>query len=576
MTRTARLHFCVLLTFSALLPHAAVAQTAADIRSAQRQAEIIQRQEQDRIQRDQEDARRQSDSVNGMDTRSLLPKIEVPRINAPCHQITAIVINDAPHLSDELKKQIADEFSGRCLNVSDIEGILTEITKYYIDHGFIAARAYLPAQDLGKGTLEILVVEGKVEKITIDDEDNNSISLGNVFPGVVGAVLNLRDLEQGIEQINRLSSNNARLDIQPGEQPGESAVVVHNQPQSRFHLNASVDNQGQESTGKTQTGITGSVDNLLGFDEFLSMTHRESTPGDQSRKYSGSDSLNFNIPFGYSTLSLGASRSKYASTLLLPSGLSLLSTGNTTSNNLRLDRVVYRSQKTRALLAATLTTKSSRNYLDGQYLSVSSRKLTVLDLDGNLNTSIAGGVLSLDLGYAQGLDAMGALKDIDNLPDSAPHAQFSKFKYGFNYSLPFAVLHRDFGFFSQLSGQKSNNVLYGSEQIQIGGLYSVRGFVKNVLTGDDGYYWRNELSIRQPVTIGSETINSRIYVGYDMGEVRNIAPNIPQGRLSGMAVGISVNWRGASWDLFNARPLTSPANMTKESGQTWFRVAYAL
>jgi len=62
------------LTFSALLQHPAVAQTAADIRSAQRQAEIIQRQEQDRIQRDQEDARRQGDSVNGMDTRSLLPK----------------------------------------------------------------------------------------------------------------------------------------------------------------------------------------------------------------------------------------------------------------------------------------------------------------------------------------------------------------------------------------------------------------------------------------------------------------------------------------------------------------------
>jgi hemolysin activation/secretion protein len=231
---------------------------------------------------------------------------------------------------------------------------------------------------------------------------------------------------------------------------------------------------------------------------------------------------------------------------------------------------------TRALLAATLTTKSSKNYLDGQYLSVSSRKLTILDLDGNLNTSFAGGVLSLDLGYAQGLDALGAMKDLDNLPDSASRAQFSKFKYGFYYSLPFSVLHKDFGFTSQLSGQKSNNVLYGSEQIQIGGLYSVRGFVNNVLAGDDGYYWRNEISMRQPVTIGSETINGRIYAGYDTGEVRNIAPNIPQGRLSGMAIGMSVNWRGASWDLFTAWPLSLPGNMTKESSQTWFRVAYAL
>jgi len=576
MTKTARICFCALLLFSTFLPHAASAQTAADIRAAERQAEIIQRQEQDRIQRDREEARRQSDSVNGMDTRSLLPKTEVPRINAPCLEIRTITIRDAPHLPGRLRKRITDEFAGRCLTTGDIESILTEITKYYIDQGFIAVRAYLPAQDLSKGVLEILVVEGKVDKISIEDGDGGSISVGNVFPGVVGAVLNLRDLEQGIEQINRLASNNARLDIRPGEKPGESTVVVRNQPASRFHLYASVDNQGQESTGKTQTGITGSADNLLGFDDFLSITHRESTPGDRSRKYSGSDSFNFNIPFGYTTLSLGSSRSEYASTILLPSGLNLVSKGNTNSSNLRLDRVVYRTQATRALLAATLTTKSSRNYLDDQYLSVSSRKLTVLDMDGNFNTRFAGGVLSLDLGYAQGLESMGAMKDLENLPDSAPHAQFSKLKYGFNYSLPFSFFHRDLSFTSQLSGQKSNDVLYASEQIQIGGLYTVRGFVNNVLTGDDGYYWRNEISVRQPVSIGNETVSSRIYVGYDNGKVRNIAPNIPQGRLSGAAVGISLNWRGASFDLFNAWPLTAPDSMHKESSQTWFRVAYAL
>jgi hemolysin activation/secretion protein len=275
-------------------------------------------------------------------------------------------------------------------------------------------------------------------------------------------------------------------------------------------------------------------------------------------------------------LSLGSSYSKYASSIFLPSGLSIISDGSTRSNNIRIDRVLYRSQATRALLAATLTVKGSKNYLDGQYLAVSSRDLTILDLDANLNTGFAGGVISLDLGLAQGLSAIGALHDQDNLPDSAPRAQFSKLKYGLNYSIHFRVGNKDFGFTSQLSGQKSSSVLYGSEQILIGGLYSVRGFVNNVLSGDEGYYWRNEISVRQPLNIGGETIFSRIYVGYDAGEVNNFTSNIPQGRLTGMAVGISVNWLGASWDLFNARPLTLPGSMTKESSRTWFRVAYSI
>jgi len=559
-----------------LMPSISFAQTQADIEAAQRQAEIIQRQEQDRLRRDQEEVRRRAERVEGMDTKSLQPKIEVPAIGVPCREINDIAINGAPNLSAAVRKSITDEFSGRCLNVGDIERILSEITKNYIDRGYITTRAYLPPQDLSKGRLEILVIEGVVEKIMIDDGNARSISIGNVFPGIEGGLLDLRALEQGIDQINRLASNGAQLDIQPGDKPGMSTVVVHNQPRSPYHFNVSVDNQGLESTGQYQTGVTASADNLLQFNEMLSATHRESTAGDPGSKYSASDSINASIPFGYSTLSLGTSRSRYVSTIRVPSGLDLISSGNSKTDYMRLDRVLYRDQSTRASLAATITTKESKNYLGGQFLAVSSRNLTVFDLDGNLNTGFAGGVLSLDLGYAQGLDAMGALRDADNLPDSAPRAQFSKFKAGFSYSLPFRILDKDASFTSQLTSQKANDTLYGSEQISIGGLYSVRGFVRNTLSGDDGYYWRNEFSLRQPIAIAGETISTRLYAGYDSGEVRNRAANVPQGRLAGMVVGLSANWLGVSWDFFNTRPLTLPTTMTKESSQTWFRMAYSL
>lgn len=556
-----------------LAPMLSSAQTPADIGAAQRQAEILQRQEQERLQQD--DARRRNNPVDGLDTRQLQPKITVPELGATCRSIRVVNISSAPNLSAAMRQRITDEFTGRCLNVADIERILGEITKFYIDRGFITTRAYLPQQDLSSGQLEILVIEGVIEKIVINDGDANSVSIGNVFPRREGGLLNLRDLEQGIDQINRLPSNNAKLDIQPGNATGGSVVVINNRPARALRASINTDNQGSVSTGATQTAITLMADNLLGINESLSLTHRESVPGQAGRRFSASDSINLSIPFGYSTVSLGTNRSVYFSPITLASGLELITSGSSKSDNIRFDRVVYRDQSTRASVSSTLTSKDSKNFLSSFFLDVSSRKLTVLDLDASLNTGFLGGVLSLDLGVARGLTAMSALRDASGLPDTAPRAQFSKLKAGFNYAKPFRVLGKDMSFTSQMTGQKANNVLYGSEQISIGGLYSVRGYVKNSLTGDDGYYWRNEVSVRQPIELGGEVISSRLYAGYDRGYVSNRVPGGAQGKLEGMVAGISVNWRGASWDFYHTRPITMTSNMVRETGQTWFRLGYS-
>lgn len=555
-----------------LTPKISFALTPADAAAAQRQAEIIQHQQQDNLQR----TAPEPSPVEGLDTKSLQPKITVPSIGATCREINTITISDAPHLSASVRKHIVSEFSKRCLNVGDIEKILAEITKDYIDRGYITTRAYLGPQDLSKGHLEIHVVEGKVEKIMIDDGNSKSVSVANIFPGVVGHILNLRDLEQGIDQINRLSSNNARLDIQPGDAPGTSIVVVHNRPGTPLHLNVFYGNEGVPSTGITQAGITPSIDNLFGLNESISVSRVDSIPQYFATQFSRADSFNFRIPFGYTTVSVSSNHLQYASQILLPSGLTANATGNSTFNSMSVDEVSYRDQVNRVSTAATITTKTLNNYLDGQYLGVSSHNLTVLDLDGTLDTILAGGTLTLTFGYAKGLNAMGALIDPANLSGSIPHAQYSMYKAGFNYRYPFHLFSKAASFSSQMTGQKANEALYNSEQILIGGISSVRGFVINTLSGDNGYYVRNEISVFQPLAIGDQTLMSRIYAGYDIGEVYNIAPNLPEGRLTGMAVGISTNWNGFEWDLFNTRPLTLPSFMTKESNQTWFQISHSI
>ncbi len=571
-----RIGLVSLLCLSLGLGHAvpALAQTAADRSEAARQADILQRQSQERVQHDIESAIPQRPS-SGFDTSNLVPKVDASAAGHKCHDISHITISGAPNLSFGARQDIINQYTGHCLGVAEIEQILAAITKDYISRGYVTTRAYLPQQDLSSGTLEILVLEGVVGKINLEDGGHDSIALGGVFPSA-GDLLNLRDLEQGIDQVNKLSSNNAQLDIRPGAKPGTSDVVIRNTPGNPLHASVSADNQGSESTGKNQLGVTVSSDRLLGWNELMLFTHREAVPNDWDRKYSESNSFAFVAPIGYSTLSISTSRSRYVSTLVAPSGLDLQFKGSSSADSYRLDRLMYRDQSTRFSLSGAVTMKDSKSYLADEYLGVSSRSLSVLDLGSNVSTGFLGGALSLDFGISRGLRIGGALNDPDNLPELAPRAQFRKYTLGINYVRPFHVGHTDYAFSSQFSGQRADDTLYGSEQMLIGGIYSVRGFVNNTLSGDNGYYLRNELSARPVLALGGQTLPVRIYAGLDVGKVTNRVPNVPSGRLVGMAVGFSTTWKGVSVDVFNARPISMPDFFEREGSQTWIRIGYAI
>jgi hemolysin activation/secretion protein len=552
--------------------------TPADIERARAQAEREQQQEQQKLRQERERALQQREK-SGIDPNALVkPGNKLPNLASECREMRRIVINGAANMSQAAQEKVTAPYLGKCLGVAEIEKLLSEITGYYIGRGFITTRVYLPSQDLTTGTLELLVLEGVLEKIMINDGERHSVRVASVFPGMIGRVVNLRDIEQGLDQINRLASNDAKMQIEPGSKPGASVLVVNNQAKKRFKINASYDNQGSETTGKRQAGLGFSLDNALGWDDFVSYTHREAVPGERSRRFSSSDALSYVLPYGYYTLSLNGSHSSYASTIVTPAAREFSISGDSDNASVRLDKVMYRNQKTRFTLAGTLSTKDSKNYLAGDLISVSSRKLSTFDLDSNYSTGLWGGVLGLDLGYARGLNQFGALRDLPNLPDIAPRAQFGKLKYGLTYQHPFTLFGLEGGVSSNLSGQRASDTLFGSEQILIGGIYSVRGFVNTTFSGDHGYIWRNDVSLRVPATAFGQQVMVKPYLALDHGQVsqKSGASSTPSGSLSGAAIGVSLQAGPATWEIFTSKPISLPSGVKRESAATYFRLSLAI
>jgi hemolysin activation/secretion protein len=550
--------------------------TPPDATRAAQDAERILQQEQQRLLQERERQLRQRPG-SGIDPKSLaVPGVKLPALGEKCRDTQQIVINGAPHFPVSEQQKITANYLGKCLGVAEIERLLSELTLWYVGRGFITTRVYLPSQDLSHGRLELLVVEGVVEKISVQDGERHSVAASHVFPGMVGRVLNLRDIEQGLDQINRLASNDARMQLEPGSQPGGSVIVVANAPKSRFKFNASYDNQGTESTGKRQAGLGASVDNPFGWGDFFSYNHHEALPADRARRFSSADALSYWLPFGYYSFALNASHSRYASSIVTPAAREFGISGNADNASIRLDKVLYRNQKTRLTLAGALTGKDTKNYLAGELLNVSSRKLSVFDLDSSLTTAWLGGVLGFDLGYARGLTQFGALRDFDNLPDGVPHAQFGKVKYGASFSRPFRVAEQDVTFSSQLSGQRAQDTLYGSEQLLIGGIYSVRGFVNTTYSGDHGYTWRNDLALRLPLQVWHQSAIVKPYLALDHGQVSQHGGNGGSASLTGAALGVSVQMGAATWEIFSAKPLKTPSGVRRESASTYFRLAIAI
>jgi hemolysin activation/secretion protein len=578
MRTTARAHLllsvssCLSLGFSA---GTAFSQNAGA--DADREAQRILREQQEQQRQQIEQQRRKLPAPKG--------NLEIPAAGTPsagggpCRDIKDIVIGSAPNLPAADRKRIVDAYSGRCLRVHDIEQLMAEVTNAYITRGYVTTRVYLPQQDLSKGQLSVLVVEGVVEQISANGKGADRVSLAGALPGVRGQPLNLRDLEQGLDQINRLQSNHATLDIEPGAVAGASRIVIHNQAARAFHLGATLDDTGEESTGKHQAGLTTALDSPLGVNDFLSLTYRQGLPVSQGDHYSRLGSVVYSIPYGYTTASLAYSRSDYASTFSTASGTVVATEGDSAVGSLKLEQVLHRGRSSRLTLSGSLTTKSTNNFLAGQYLDVSSRNLTTGDVALNLTTGFLGGVFSVEGGYSRGFDALGAMNDASDLPASAPRAQFGRYNYNASYALPFRAAGLDASFTSSFGGQRAKTALYGSEQILVGGIYSVRGFDHNSLSGDNGFVWRNELSVRFPLSPGASLQSFvRPYLGIDYGRtsMRERETGTPEGALSGATLGLAVSSGSFGFEVFNSRPMHVPSYMTREGSQTYFRFSMSL
>jgi hemolysin activation/secretion protein len=522
------------------------------VQQQQIQQQQIQRE---REQRELDEQRRRTPSGQELKPRPPAPAPE----GGACSNVTEIVLEGATRLENAEQARLAAPYLGRCLTLADVNRLIGDVTNRYVELGYVTTRVYIPQQDLGGGRLQLRIVEGRTQSLRI--EPPGSASAASAFPGLEGEILNLRDLEQGIDQVNRLQSNAAKIDIQPGGEPGMSDVVVRNEPRKRWLAALGLDNSGTPSTGRWLYSAAVGFDDALGLNDYFNLALRHSNELGPPQ-FSDSASVYFAVPYGYWTVSASASDFRYAS-VVQGSVSAFDTTGTSSVQTLRADRVVYRDQAVKWGFSGGLAAKRTRNFIAGTQIDASSSELAVADLATNLSVITRAAMFSFDLGVAEGLDTLGATHDDAARPAGAPQAQFVKYTYGASLYAPFALDGKQWSWRSAITGQYSTDALYGVEQIAIGSLYTVRGFRATNLPGRSGYYARNDLGVQLPY----DGFQLRPYVGYDFGHVESL------GSLRGWVAGLDISLSGAALQLAYAAPVSVPDGINKENGWLYARLA---
>ncbi|PHM36232.1 ShlB/FhaC/HecB family hemolysin secretion/activation protein [Xenorhabdus innexi] len=440
-----------------------------------------------------------SDSLSSQTASPVLP--EAPA----CLDISGVYLQGITLLSIAEMNTLS-ALPERCITSNHINQLTTEITKLYIAKGYITARVQFIPPDYNR-ELGLSIVEGFVEAIEGGDRWVNSRML---FPGLNNQPLNLNQLDQGLDQSNRLQSNKTTLDILPGTVSGGSIIRLYNQHSTPWRITALTDNYGQKSTGKWISRLNTSFDSPLGLSDFVSVSG-VSTIDKPSTQYNRAATLFYSLPYGAVTFSGFTSYSQYKSQLKLPIS-SLKLSGKSQQSGLRMDWVFHRNQSQISTVSSQFIYKNSSSYFNEQKSRFGNQTLTVFSLGISHLQIIPNGLITFDTGIEQGTPWLSEQTSINSL-----NTRFTKGRLSVNLQQNFRLFTVPYRLNSQFYTQYSPNGLPGVEWLNITDRNAVRGFSKNTLSADNGWYLRNTLSYALPLPESSLTFR----VGADVGQVKS-------------------------------------------------------
>ncbi|MDP2834179.1 MAG: ShlB/FhaC/HecB family hemolysin secretion/activation protein [Pseudomonadota bacterium] len=394
-------------------------------------------------------------------------------------------ITGATAYSDAVLQPLVASYLGRELSLAEMEQAAAAISRHYRQNGYFVARAYVPAQDIQTGVLEIAVLEGKVGAIgakidsasgKLSEDRAKYLVSGAIQPG---DVIHDKSLERGLLLLNDLPGVEVRSTLTPGATTGTSDLGLEVKEGRLFSGSVDLDNFGNKYTGTYRLGGTLNANNLAGLGDLLNVRAMLS---DGDMLYGR---ISYVLPVGNKGAKVGAAYSNM-NYELGKDFTSLNADGDANVYSLFGSYPIIRSRNSNLYVTAGYDAKDLVNNANNTVSSDNELRAFNLGVSGDMRDGTwGGGVNNYGLTWTAGdLDRNTITDAVLDAASAKSAGTYNKVNYNF------ARLQRvsdTFNLYASLQGQLTSKNLDASEKMTMGGPNGVRAYPQGEAASDEGH-----------------------------------------------------------------------------------------
>lgn len=452
---------------------------------------------------------------------------------------------------------------GKELSLAELNRLAAHITRHYRQHGYLVARAYLPAQDIRDGQVEIAILEGRLGKVKVNDSTGLADSaLAPVSALPTDKPLRKDELEGSLLTLADLRGVEVKSTLKPGESIGTSDLLVEVMPGKAVTGALDFDTYGNRYTGDYRVGGSVYFNNPLKRGDQASL--RVQTSG-EGLVYG---LAGYQLPVGSHGTRIGAAWSQMR--YKLGKDFSSLDAGGDAS--VGSAHVLHPFVRSRVLSLYGQVRYETKRLVDrvGVTATQTNKALDnwTVGINGDRTDAFGGGgTNSFALSYTSGKLGLDATSQTIDAATAQSNGRFGKTGVSFQR---LQRLTATTNFYFSYAGQWADKNLDSAEKFTLGGVTGVRAYPQGEASGDEGRLVTAEVRWR-----ASERWQLQGF--YDDGQMntnRNpwIAGNNAR-HLSGAGIGATFNTDKVSVNMSVAwRTGTgSPTSDTDRAPRAWLQ-----
>lgn len=403
------------------------------------------------------------------------------------------------------------KYSNRPITADDITAIVNDVNNEYLIKGYIAARAFLPKQDIQNGVLYVSLIEGKIYDVNITDNKHTKTSyIERTINWPKFSDVKMTDLEQKILNFNAANDAKARINLAPGPVYGTTNVNVIMTEPDTFSASAFSDNAGQDETGLYRGGASATLRSLTGYRDILSA-------GGTLSRGAHSASVSYEIPEPILATRVGAGFD-YSDTKIVSGQLESLNiTGDFYDYYIYVKKPFLIRPRISNNFTLSLYVKSGSNYIDGNTTQTTDTDLMTASFDNIF--IFGGGYIFNMLSVTKGIKMLEGDKDFWRFNYNGEYNQSLSERFAFNLK-------------GRLQAAGGRDDLPSSEQFQAGGVNTVRGYDEGIFIAQEGADAMAEVQYNLTSFMPKAVTAASVYTFFDYGYIFNTRSFILQSDLS--------------------------------------------